>query len=148
MDIPQLAFLMESVGVGEWIVLLAVILIVVGPQRLPEMARKMGRWAETFRRAADEFKRQIMTMDEEVHKAEADYMDYAKSEYEELTHDTSSVENEMSAGETSSETASSPETVPPEYQDSYPSEGIPAPEQTDFTEEPVAVTESEGEKKS
>lgn len=126
MVLPQLAFLMESVGVGEWIVLLAVILIVVGPQRLPEMARKMGRWAETFRRAADEFKRQIMTMDEEVHKQETDYMNYATGEPEELS--------------APSET--------PEYQDSYPSEGLPTPEQTDFTEEPEAVTEPEGEKKS
>jgi sec-independent protein translocase protein TatB len=148
MDIPQLAFIFDSVGIGEWVVLLVVIMIVVGPQRLPEIARKMGRWSETFRRAADEFKRQIMTMDEEVHKTEADYMDYAKSEYEELTHDTSSAESEKDAGEKPLETANSPEIVPPEYQDSYPSEGIPTPEQTELHEEPVAGMKTEGEQKS
>lgn len=62
--IPLQAFLFDSAGVGEWMILLVVILIVVGPKRLPEVARKMGRMMETVRRAADEFKRQIMTMDQ------------------------------------------------------------------------------------
>jgi sec-independent protein translocase protein TatB len=148
MDIPQLAFIFDSVGIGEWVVLLVVIMIVVGPQRLPEIARKMGRWSETFRRAADEFKRQIMTMDEEVHKTEADYMDYAKSEYEELTHDTSSNEPEKDADEKPLETASSPETVSPEYQDSYPSEGLPNPEQQDLHEDLATGLKKEEETKS
>lgn len=59
-----LAFLGGSVGTGEWIVLFVVVLIVVGPKRLPEVARKMGRMMETFRRAADEFKSQLMTLDD------------------------------------------------------------------------------------
>ena len=134
MFVPQLAFLFESADFTEWIVLMAVILIVVGPRRLPEMARKLGHWTETFRRAADEFKRQIMTMDEEAHKNEPDYMDYAKGD-----HDPSSA-----------------------YQDSYPSEGLEtpghdetpvAPEETapvpaETPKEPVAVQEPEGEKSS
>lgn len=60
----HLAFIFGSAGVGEWVVLLVVVLIVVGPKRLPEVARKLGRFTETLRRAADEFKRQIMTMDQ------------------------------------------------------------------------------------
>ena len=58
------AFIFGSAGAGEWIVLFIVILIVVGPKRLPDVARKLGRMMEMFRRAADEFKRQIMTMDQ------------------------------------------------------------------------------------
>ena len=61
----SLAFLTGSVGTGEWIVLFVVVLIVVGPKRLPEIARKLGRTMEMFRRAADEFKDQIMSMDQE-----------------------------------------------------------------------------------
>lgn len=61
------AFLFDSAGVGEWMILLVVVLIVVGPKRLPEVARKLGRVMETIRRAADEFKRQIMTMDQPSH---------------------------------------------------------------------------------
>lgn len=61
---PNVAFLTDSAGAGEWIVLFVVILIVVGPKRLPEVVRKIGRTMEMFRRAADEFKDQLMTMDQ------------------------------------------------------------------------------------
>lgn len=62
---PSVAFLTGSVGTGEWIVLFVVVLIVVGPKRLPEIARKIGRTMEMFRRAADEFKEQLMSIDQE-----------------------------------------------------------------------------------
>lgn len=61
----NVAFLTGSVGTGEWIVLFVVVLIVVGPKRLPEIARKIGRTMEMFRRAADEFKEQLMSIDQE-----------------------------------------------------------------------------------
>ena len=66
------AFLFESVGVGEWFVLLAVLLIVVGPKRLPETARKFGQYYAKFRRAAESFKRQLLDMDTEVTRAVRD----------------------------------------------------------------------------
>lgn len=66
------AFIIESVSGTEWLVLLGVILIVVGPKNLPAAARKMGQVMSTLRRAADEFKRQLMTMDQEVTKAVSD----------------------------------------------------------------------------
>ena len=62
------AFIFESIGGTEWLVLLGVVLIVVGPKNLPAAARKMGQIMSTLRRAADEFKRQVMTMDQEVTK--------------------------------------------------------------------------------
>jgi sec-independent protein translocase protein TatB len=143
---PQLAFLFESADFTEWIVLLAVILIVVGPQRLPEMARKLGRWTETFRRAADEFKRQIMTMDQEVHKQEADYMDYAKDMYETPSYDEPGQDPVTETAENKPETSTSSEAGTPEYQDAYPSEGIPTPEQTEMAEAPGQDLEKEAEK--
>ena len=63
------AFLFESAGFGEWFVLLAVVLIVVGPKRLPETARKIGQYYAKFRRAADAFKRQLLDMDTEFTRA-------------------------------------------------------------------------------
>ena len=72
----------DSVGGGEWLVLLAVVLIVVGPKNLPAAARKMGQVLSQLRRAADEFKRQIMTMDQEMERAvndvKKDYIDVAE----------------------------------------------------------------------
>jgi len=61
-----LAFLLDSAGFGEWFVLLAVVLIVVGPRRLPETARKLGGIYSRFRRAADNFKRELLDMDTKV----------------------------------------------------------------------------------
>lgn len=39
---------------GEILIILLVALIVLGPRRLPEIARKMGRWAVELRQAARE----------------------------------------------------------------------------------------------
>ncbi len=64
-----LAFLFNDVGAGEWVVLLAVILVVVGPKRLPEVARKFGQYYAKFRRAAENFKRQLLDMDSEFSRA-------------------------------------------------------------------------------
>ncbi len=69
------ALFFDSVGGGEWLVLLAVVLIVMGPKNLPAAARKMGKAMSHLRRAADEFKRQLMAMDEEVNKAVEDVKD-------------------------------------------------------------------------
>ena len=54
----------DSVGPSEVLVLLAIILIVVGPKNLPSAARKLGAFMASLRRAADEFKRQLMSMDQ------------------------------------------------------------------------------------
>ena len=64
-----LALIFDGVGFGEWFVLLAVVLIVVGPKRLPETARKIGQYYAKFRRAADAFKRQLLDMDTEFTRA-------------------------------------------------------------------------------
>ena len=63
-----LAILFDSVGAGEWLVLLAVLLVVMGPQRLPSTARKIGAYYSKFRRAAESFKRQLMDMDLEMER--------------------------------------------------------------------------------
>ncbi len=61
-----LAIIFDGVGFGEWFVLLAVVLVVVGPKRLPATARKFGQYYAKFRRAADSFKRQLLDMDTEL----------------------------------------------------------------------------------
>ena len=63
-----LAILFDSVGAGEWLVLLAVLLVVMGPKRLPSTARRIGSWYARFRRAAESFKRQLMDMDLEMER--------------------------------------------------------------------------------
>ena len=63
------ALIFDSVGAGEWFVLLAVVLIVVGPKRLPSTVRKFGQYYAKFRRAAESFKRQLLDMDTEFTRA-------------------------------------------------------------------------------
>ena len=41
---------------GEIIIILLVALVVLGPQRLPEVARKIGRWSAELRQAARELR--------------------------------------------------------------------------------------------
>lgn len=60
--------IIDSAGFGEWLVLLAVVLIVVGPKKLPATARKIGSYYSRFRRAAENFKRQLLDMDTEISK--------------------------------------------------------------------------------
>ena len=62
------AIIFDSVGAGEWLVLLAVLLIVMGPRRLPSAARQLGGYVARIRRAADGFKRQLLEMDLELER--------------------------------------------------------------------------------
>ena len=64
-----LAVIFDSIGFGEWFVLLAVVLVVVGPKRLPEVARTLGRWYSRICRATNTFKRQLMEMESELNDA-------------------------------------------------------------------------------
>ena len=64
-----LAFIFDGAGFGEWLVLLAVLLVVVGPKNLPSAARSFGRQYAKLKRLADSFRRQIMEMDMEIDRA-------------------------------------------------------------------------------
>ena len=50
---------MFGIGLPELVVILAVALIVLGPQRLPEVARMLGRAYAQLRRASEEFQNAI-----------------------------------------------------------------------------------------
>ena len=53
----------QSLGPGELFTIALVALIVFGPTRLPEMARKLGQWTRELRKAATEIRQGL---DEEV----------------------------------------------------------------------------------
>ncbi len=64
------AFVFDSIGIGEWLVLLALVLIVYGPRRMPEMARKLGRLLARAQRAADLFRLQLMSLERDAELTE------------------------------------------------------------------------------
>ena len=127
-----LAFVFDSVGAGEWLMLLAVLLVVIGPKRLPGVLRKFGSQYAKFRRAAESFKRQLMEMDTEFERA----VDAAAREAEEAAR-IPGLEDSPETPE-HSETPECPEY--PEYPETqeYP-ENPECPEHSEAPETPEAA---------
>lgn len=46
-------------GFQEWILILLIVLVLFGAKRLPELARGLGQSMNEFRKAKDEFEREI-----------------------------------------------------------------------------------------
>ncbi|MFC1498445.1 twin-arginine translocase TatA/TatE family subunit [Verrucomicrobiota bacterium] len=59
-----LSFFTGSPGPGEFLLLFIVILLLFGPKRLPEIAKKVGGAMNQLRRASQDFKDQIMRIEE------------------------------------------------------------------------------------
>ena len=65
---------MLNVGPFELLVVLAVALIVVGPERLPELARSVGRVLRQFRDVQDEVRNMVSSgVDDDMRQAAADF---------------------------------------------------------------------------
>ncbi len=56
----SLAFLPFSPGMGEVLLILGAALLLFGADRLPGIARSMGRWLHAIRRTADDFHDQLL----------------------------------------------------------------------------------------
>jgi len=57
-----LAFL-PGVGFPELALVFVAVLVLFGPRKLPEIARRAGRMAEELRRAVQDFRAQLMNLD-------------------------------------------------------------------------------------
>jgi len=57
---------MFGIGITEIIIILIVALLVVGPKKLPELAKTLGRGMAEFRKTADDFKESIYQDDSKV----------------------------------------------------------------------------------
>jgi sec-independent protein translocase protein TatB len=63
---------MFNIGAGEMVVILVAALLILGPQRLPEMARAIGKFMREFRRQTDEVRnvveREFYAMDQDLER--------------------------------------------------------------------------------
>lgn len=50
---------MFGIGMPELIVILVIALIVIGPQKLPDLARSLGKGLAEFKRASDDFRQSV-----------------------------------------------------------------------------------------
>jgi TatA/E family protein of Tat protein translocase len=57
---------MFGIGMPELLVILGLALIVLGPKRLPEIARALGRGMSEFRRATDELKDELRNLEDDA----------------------------------------------------------------------------------
>lgn len=63
---------MFNIGAGEMVLIAVAALLILGPQRLPELARAIGKFMREFRRQTDEVRnvveREFYTMDHELNR--------------------------------------------------------------------------------
>jgi TatA/E family protein of Tat protein translocase len=60
---------MFGIGMPELLLILGLALIVLGPKKLPELAKALGKGLAEFRRATDELKSEFRQMEREVDEA-------------------------------------------------------------------------------
>jgi Tat protein translocase TatB subunit len=90
---------MEFLGVGlpELLVIMAITLLVVGPQRLPEIAAQMGRFMRTFQRYTSqvtrEFSETMRELEREYDEVKGDWRDVGQG----LDESARSVNQELEA---------------------------------------------------
>ncbi|MBP9837225.1 MAG: twin-arginine translocase TatA/TatE family subunit [Proteobacteria bacterium] len=59
---------MFGLGIGEILVILVIVLLVFGPEKLPDFARTLGRTVADLKRTVDDLKHEINTPYQEMKK--------------------------------------------------------------------------------
>ena len=62
---------MFGIGMPELLLILGLALIVLGPKKLPELAKALGKGLAEFRRATDDLKEEFRQMEREVEDSAA-----------------------------------------------------------------------------
>jgi Tat protein translocase TatB subunit len=121
---PVLLFL--DISGGELLVIMLVVFLVFGPEKMPEMARKAGRLMNQMKKASGdltrEFKKETSELQNEISSAQTQVRDQVESVNREFNRNKVQVETEMAKKKNPAET---------------PDSGIPA--EAPLTENPTAA---------
>ncbi len=82
---------MFGLGMPEILLILAIALIVIGPKKLPDLAKTLGRAMGEFKRSAQDFKRSI---DVETTVKDITDLDESKSDLKDVLKDANKNQNE------------------------------------------------------
>lgn len=102
---------MFGIGSTELIIIIIVALIVIGPQKLPEMMRSVGKGLAEFKRVGQDVKD---TLDKEIKQAETDIKKQEESVREAAKKAAMQKAEAVLAGDSSSESASESAVTPEE----------------------------------
>lgn len=129
---------MFGIGAPELVIILVVALVVLGPKRLPELAKGLGRTLGEFRRAtsgiSEELSNARIMLEEEVRQAE-------QTAQQEDAGDAPAEQNIADASDAATKVAA-PSILSSDATDS----SIPYPQSNEFTESAAARQELEEEK--
>ncbi len=122
---------MFGIGMPEMILILAVALIVIGPKKLPDLAKSLGRAMGEFKRATSDFK-ETMAVNSEIRDVKETIDDIGDDLKESMNFDNeTSVEAEMdlqSASSGNDAPTSDSDTPAPDSDAPTPDSDISAPE--------------------
>ncbi len=121
---------MFGMGMPEILLILAIALIVLGPKKLPEIAKSLGRGIAEFKRATQDFK-QSMEVDNDIQDAKKT-LKGMKSDIEQSVRDT------VAQGAAS---VNDDEDVDEDDEEAVPEEDLEHTSENDVTEAPKEAAE-------
>jgi Tat protein translocase TatB subunit len=88
---------MFGIGMPELLIILAVALIVIGPKKLPDMAKALGKGMAEFKRAAQDIKESI-NVDDDIKEMKEELTDAVSgTDYYSIGTETKTKDNEVTA---------------------------------------------------